>query len=48
MQIICEKGKEIIGDESKIKPDYTLEYKLLQWEEQPPEDKYRFISEIAR
>lgn len=48
MQLVCEKGKEIIGDEPRTVPDYSLEYHLLQWEEQPPEEKYRFISEITR
>lgn len=48
MQLVCEKGKEIIGDEPRTVPDYSLEYQPLQWEEQPPEEKYRFISEITR
>lgn len=48
MQIVCEKGKEIIGDEPRTLPDYTLEHKHIQWTEQPSEEKYRFISEIAR
>lgn len=48
MQLVCEKGKEIIGDEPRTVPDYSLEFQPLQWEEQPPEEKYRFISEITR
>lgn len=48
MQIVCEKGKEIIGDEPRTLPDYTLEHKHIQWAEQPAEDKYRYVSEIAR
>lgn len=48
MQIVCENGKEIIGEEPRITPDYSLEYKCLEWKEQPPQEKYRFISEITR
>ncbi|XP_050523342.1 obscurin isoform X47 [Daktulosphaira vitifoliae] len=48
LQIITESGREIIGDEPHNKLDYTLEYKPTEWVEQPPIEKYRFISEIAR
>lgn len=48
MQAVCEKGKEIIGEEPRTMPNYLLEYKCIQWSDQPPEDKYRYISEIAR
>ncbi|XP_065224775.1 uncharacterized protein LOC135848732 isoform X2 [Planococcus citri] len=48
LQIVCERGKEIIGEEPPTIPDYSLEHKHIQWCEQPSEDKYRFVSEIAR
>ncbi|XP_050440788.1 obscurin isoform X49 [Adelges cooleyi] len=48
LQIITENGHEIIGDEPHNNLDYSLEYKPTEWVEQPPIEKYRFISEIAR
>lgn len=48
LQIITENGREIIGDEPRNNLDYSLEYKPTDWTEQPPIEKYRFISEIAR
>ncbi|XP_025423040.1 obscurin isoform X6 [Sipha flava] len=48
LQIITESGREIIGDEPRNNLDYSLEYKPIEWAEQPPIEKYRFISEIAR
>lgn len=48
LQIITESGREIIGDEPRNNLDYSLEYKPIDWAEQPPIEKYRFISEIAR
>ncbi|XP_022174782.1 obscurin-like isoform X6 [Myzus persicae] len=48
LQIITESGREIIGDEPRNSLDYSLEYKPIDWAEQPPIEKYRFISEIAR
>lgn len=48
LQIITESGREIIGDEPRNNLDYSLEYKPTDWTEQPPIEKYRFISEIAR
>lgn len=48
LQIITESGREIIGDEPRNNLDYSFEYKPTDWAEQPPIDKYRFISEIAR
>lgn len=48
LQIITESGREIIGDEPRSNLDYSLEYKPTDWIEQPPIEKYRFISEIAR
>ncbi|XP_060875327.1 obscurin isoform X5 [Metopolophium dirhodum] len=48
LQIITESGREIIGDEPRNNLDYSLEYKPIDWDEQPPIEKYRFISEIAR
>jgi len=48
LQIITESGREIIGDEPRNNLDYSFEYKPLDWAQQPPIEKYRFISEIAR